>query len=73
MKTTKIKLNDGWCVNRHTTNTDCGIDWYSVFHIHDGNEFEVSCDPDYDDKCFICEKPVPDEVVGFLALCEWDT
>jgi hypothetical protein len=71
MKTTKIKLKDGWCVNRHTFDMDCDMEWYSVFHHHDGRGFEVNFGPESDDKCFICNKSVPDNVVGFVTLCEW--
>ena len=70
MKTTKIKLKDGWWVGRHTGNFDTSMEWYSLFHHHDGREFEVDWS-EPEDICCICKKSAPDDIVGFLNLCRW--
>ena len=78
MKTTILKLNDAWCVNRHTGDFDDSVEWYSLFHHHGTRQIEVGYENEKEgcldfENCPFCNKPVPDEVAGFLTLCEWET
>ena len=81
MKTTSIKLDDGWCVNRHTGTFDDSVEWYSLDHLHDNDRgIEVGWDDergyhdvsDVFENCPSCGKVVPDKVIGFLRLCKWE-
>ena len=80
MITTGVKLDDGWCINRHTGSWDSSVEWYSLSHFDkDHDEVEVGYDDDNEDgsilveTCPECDTSVSDEIIGFLKLCLWDT
>ncbi len=74
IKTTSLKLEEGWYVNRHT-GTSWGLgEWYSLSHSdknHDAVDANYSTSM-HKHVCNKCNTPVPDNVLGFFKLCMWE-